>query len=87
MNSCRRRSLCTYMELAGLTLTSKIRRTQREYGQLIKIGTDICSVTRIAVAYQRFGERFLDRILTADEKRYVLKHPLQTAAGWLPALP
>ena len=42
---------------------------------MIKIGTDICSVSRISEAYARFGERFLDRILTAQEKRYVLSRP------------
>ncbi len=42
---------------------------------LLKVGTDICSVKRIRAAYERFGERFLDRILTAQEKRYVLSQP------------
>jgi holo-[acyl-carrier protein] synthase len=45
---------------------------------LIKIGTDICSVNRVTQVYERFGERFLDRILTDSEKRYVLKHPVHT---------
>lgn len=42
---------------------------------MIKIGTDICSIARISDAYDRFGERFLDRILTSDEKSYVLSKP------------
>jgi holo-[acyl-carrier protein] synthase len=42
---------------------------------MIKIGTDICSVIRITQAYQKFGRRFLERILTADEMSYVLSHP------------
>lgn len=46
---------------------------------MIKIGTDICSVDRVTLVYERFGERFLDRILTDSEKRYVLKHPKHTA--------
>jgi holo-[acyl-carrier protein] synthase len=41
----------------------------------IKIGTDICLVTRISAAYTRFGDRFLDRILTPAERSYVSSHP------------
>ena len=37
-----------------------------------KIGTDIVSLERIEKAYTRFGTKFLDRILTAREKAYVL---------------
>lgn len=39
-----------------------------------KIGSDICSVKRIEEAYDKFGERFLDKILTAGEKSYVLSN-------------
>lgn len=45
---------------------------------MIKIGTDICSVRRIADAYERHGERFLRRILTDHEIKYVLSAPLHT---------
>ena len=38
----------------------------------IKIGTDIVSVARIEKAYARFGNKFLERILTAAEMQYVL---------------
>lgn len=37
-----------------------------------KIGSDICSIRRIEEVYDKFGERFLDRVLTPSEKRYVL---------------
>ncbi len=47
---------------------------------MIKLGTDICSISRISAAYDRFGERFLDRILTLKEKAYVLSSPRQTTA-------
>jgi holo-[acyl-carrier protein] synthase len=47
---------------------------------LIKIGTDICSVKRIAAAYERHGERFLERILTEQERLYVLSQPPHTVA-------
>lgn len=47
---------------------------------MIKIGTDICSVKRIASTYQRYGMRFLKRILTEQEIEYVLKDPKHTIA-------
>jgi len=37
----------------------------------LKVGTDICSIGRIRKAYEHYGEKFLDRILTAGEKSYV----------------
>jgi holo-[acyl-carrier protein] synthase len=37
----------------------------------LKVGTDICSVERIRNAYERYGEKLLDRILTGNEKHYV----------------
>ena len=50
----------------------------------MKIGTDICSISRIRAAYERFGERFLRRILTESERHYVLsnsKHVCSRLAG------
>lgn len=41
----------------------------------IKIGNDLCSIVRIAEAYERFGQRFLERILTPAELSYVASHP------------
>jgi holo-[acyl-carrier protein] synthase len=38
----------------------------------LKVGTDICSVERIRNTYDRYGEKFLDRILTPNEKSYVI---------------
>jgi holo-[acyl-carrier protein] synthase len=38
---------------------------------IVGIGTDVCSIERIAGVLERHGERFLKRILTAEErKRY-----------------
>jgi holo-[acyl-carrier protein] synthase len=37
----------------------------------IKIGTDICSVGRIKGTYEKYGHRFLDKVLTDNEKDYV----------------
>ena len=41
----------------------------------IKIGTDICLIPRVSQAYERFGERFLQRVLTPGERAYVASHP------------
>jgi len=37
----------------------------------LRVGVDICSVPRITEAYQRFGEKFLRRVLTPNEIAYV----------------
>lgn len=37
------------------------------------IGTDIIEIDRIALSLERHGEKFLDRILTLEEKHYCLK--------------
>ena len=37
----------------------------------LRTGSDICSVERISRVYQRYGSRFLDKILTSAEKIYV----------------
>ncbi|QUX94838.1 holo-ACP synthase [Marinomonas sp. CT5] len=36
---------------------------------IIGVGTDLVEIARIAQSIERLGERFVDRILTADEKR------------------
>jgi holo-[acyl-carrier protein] synthase len=36
---------------------------------IVGIGTDVVSIERIAGVLERHGERFLKRILTADERR------------------
>jgi holo-[acyl-carrier protein] synthase len=35
---------------------------------IMGIGTDVCSITRIEKTLGRFGERFVKRILTAEER-------------------
>jgi holo-[acyl-carrier protein] synthase len=35
---------------------------------IVGIGTDVCSIERIEKTLERFGERFVNRILTADER-------------------
>ncbi len=39
--------------------------------EILKAGVDICSVIRIKNVYQKFGEKFLRRILTDKELLYV----------------
>jgi holo-[acyl-carrier protein] synthase len=41
---------------------------------ILGIGIDIIEVGRIEDSYQRFGERFLDRILLPNEISYCLSH-------------
>ena len=35
---------------------------------IVGIGTDVCSIERIGKTLERFGERFVKRILTAEER-------------------
>jgi holo-[acyl-carrier protein] synthase len=35
---------------------------------IVGIGTDVCSIERIGKSLERFGDRFVKRILTADER-------------------
>ncbi len=35
---------------------------------IVGIGTDVCSIDRIAKSLERFGDRFVKRILTPDER-------------------
>jgi len=41
---------------------------------ILGVGIDIIEVARIASAYEKFGERFLNRVLHADEIAYCLSH-------------
>lgn len=49
---------------------------------IIGIGTDITEIARIKSSVERLGERFIDRILTSNEKsRYqAFSHPEQACA-------
>ena len=35
---------------------------------ILGVGSDICDIRRIEHALERFGDRFLDRVFTADER-------------------
>jgi len=41
---------------------------------ILGVGIDIIEVTRIAASYEKFGERFVNRILLPDEIAYCLSH-------------
>ncbi|MBI2996476.1 MAG: holo-ACP synthase [Candidatus Melainabacteria bacterium] len=37
----------------------------------VKIGTDICQINRIKSTYEKLGKKFLEKILTKNEIKYV----------------
>jgi holo-[acyl-carrier protein] synthase len=41
---------------------------------ILGVGIDIIEVARIAASHERFGDRFLNRILLPDEIAYCLSH-------------
>jgi holo-[acyl-carrier protein] synthase len=41
---------------------------------ILGVGIDIIEVTRIAASFEKFGERFVNRILLPDEIAYCLSH-------------
>lgn len=43
------------------------------------IGCDVIAIDRIAEKIK--NEKFLDRVFTTDEKKYINSHSIQTAAG------
>ena len=50
----------------------------------IKIGTDICQINRVKSIYNKYGGRFLYRVLTEHEIKYVTsntKHLINRLAG------
>ena len=46
----------------------------------MKIGTDIVLISRISSSIERFGDRFLDRFLTVEEKKLPCK--IESIAGY-----
>ena len=43
---------------------------------ILGIGIDIIEVTRIASSYEKFGDRFVNRLLLPDEIAYCLSHKM-----------
>lgn len=52
-------------------------------GILIGLGTDVIEISRVAGVYERQGERFLQRVFTAEERAYCLghRHPEKSLAA------
>lgn len=50
---------------------------------IVGLGTDLIGLERIADVWRRQGQRFLDRVYTADEQRYALemKEPAERLAS------
>ena len=48
---------------------------------IIGVGTDITELARIKASYDRFGERFLQKILTPDELKLVPENPIAYISG------
>lgn len=46
----------------------------------MKIGTDIVLISRISSSIEKFGDKFLDRFLNAEEKQLSIKH--ESIAGY-----
>ena len=51
------------------------QENQKPMTDSYKIGVDICSIKRVEEVYERFGKRFLERILTDAEAAYVTSSP------------
>lgn len=50
---------------------------------IVSIGTDICSLARIETAWQRFGDRFVERLLSPQERRDFYALAVPNRAGYL----
>ena len=64
-------------ELRGLAASFLARLSQiinRESQMILGIGIDIIEVARIKASHEKFGERFVNRILLPDEITYCLSH-------------
>ena len=46
------------------------------------VGTDVCEISRVQQVYNRFGERFVERLLMDEERRLFskTKHPVRFLA-------
>ncbi|KUJ84371.1 holo-ACP synthase [Microbulbifer flavimaris] len=50
---------------------------------IVSIGTDICSYTRIEAAWRRFGDRFVERVLSAPEREALYQLAVPNRAAYL----
>ena len=49
---------------------------------ILGIGTDLANIDRIAATMERFGERFLTRVFTDEERRKAARRPRAIAATY-----
>jgi len=49
---------------------------------IIGLGSDLCSIERIQVSLDRFGDRFIDRVFTEVERRRSERRVLTRAASY-----
>ena len=49
---------------------------------ILRTGVDLIEVERVQRAIDRHGERFLTRVLTADERSEIEDNPVSCAARW-----
>lgn len=50
---------------------------------IVSIGTDICSYSRVEAAWRRFGDRFVERVLSAGEQRAFAELAIPNRAAYL----
>ncbi|SHE82201.1 holo-[acyl-carrier protein] synthase [Microbulbifer donghaiensis] len=50
---------------------------------IVSIGTDICSYTRIEAAWRRFGDRFVERVLSVGERYAFAELAIPNRAAYL----
>ncbi|MFC6632146.1 holo-ACP synthase [Microbulbifer taiwanensis] len=50
---------------------------------IVSIGTDICSYTRIEAAWRRFGDRFVERVLSQNERHALSQLAVPNRAAYL----
>jgi holo-[acyl-carrier protein] synthase len=50
---------------------------------IISVGTDICSLTRIEASWRRFGDRFVERVLSSAEREAFAALAIPNRAAYL----
>ena len=46
---------------------------------IVGLGSDLCNIERIRASLDRFGDRFLHRVFTEEERRKAARRPFTTA--------
>jgi holo-[acyl-carrier protein] synthase len=48
---------------------------------ILGIGTDLCDIRRIEALLDKYGDRFLAKVFSDDERAYIASRPLNQRAG------